>query len=240
MIVEWAADRASPLAVVLAQCQCQERSQPLGAQQAAPPQGDACGFEVSSQGGGSTALSWANMERLAVEEGRLPHRNAMQPLTLPTPPASGGGAGGIGGDRVAPSGLLQKPCAICTTAPADRRSKYCNSHKRAYECIYRQACKGKEKATPEWKRWCQIFGGECGSERFDPDPAAQVQVLVDFAAKFPSQGSKKRGCLELSQYASSVGARDESSKKRRAPMLDFEIFMSKVPQKSTRTAPTPD
>ncbi|CAE7828810.1 unnamed protein product [Symbiodinium sp. CCMP2592] len=124
------------------------------------------------------------------------------------------------------------------------QSVYCGREKRSYESIYRRVTKdrpkGKDKAAEakEWEENDEQF--QAFQKIFGPDgdESLQAQVLLDFSAKFPDskEKGKNRGTLDLTTYVKTEGVRDEASRLKGNPLLDWELFQHKMAHKRGWTA----
>lgn len=152
------------------------------------------------------------------------------------------GSGGAGSSsRGGPSGSSRGggsgpgACACCPL-PKKGKSKYCDKHRRAYECIKREATKDSCEAapTPDHEAFLEIFG----SARRAGNDMLAGKVLVDFCEQHGSGISKggkhaggaaagrKRGFVELAGYIHGQGARREIGNVSKRRRLDWEAFSS--------------
>lgn len=126
-----------------------------------------------------------------------------------------------------------QPDKICTCcdAPAFMKTKYCEVHRRAFECIQRQAMRGWKEGMPgseEVRAFKEIFGWR----RKGGGDTLASRVLVDFVEKFPcakvngigSASTKQRGTISLCQFLHSRVSFQQKSRVRPRAMMDYELF----------------
>ena len=125
--------------------------------------------------------------------------------------------------------LAGRVCRVCDQE-AYKRSRYCDEHKKAYECIYRTV--SEDHASPQWEAFVKIFGGKLQGIVYGGDEVIAGKVLCEFCVKFPAAGSggkkstKKRGTgLDLLQFVRSEGTRQQEGEWRGARKMDYELFV---------------
>ena len=171
----------------------------------------------------------------------MPLGSAASELSWTLLRSADGGAAGIVGGKPAPASaglgssdssdrekrnLPDRRCRVCD-AESERKSKYCVTHKRSYECIYRAAA--KDRSSKEYEQFCSIFGGKIGDKTFEYQETQAAAVLIDFTQKFPSgKDSKKRGSIDLTQFCRTTGTREQSGSVGRQVYMDYEIFMCQM------------
>lgn len=138
-----------------------------------------------------------------------------------------------------PFGVLGVSCRVCEL-PKKGKSCYCDKHRRAFECIKREATASSsdENPTPEHENFIRIFGNakKVGNQ------TVAARVLVDFVERFGDgkaksgrtgggASAKKRGFVDLAAYVHSKGARREASSVFTNRKWDWEIFMCEMRNK---------
>ena len=120
-------------------------------------------------------------------------------------------------------------CVVCDEERCSKKSKYCNTHRRAFDCIQRQCLKGhtKEHPTKEGNEFLQVFG----DSKAAGDDTTAARVLMDFVRMFPegqSKSTKKRGPIDISQYVHTQGVKKFCGDRARRPKLDYEAFICRT------------
>ena len=134
-----------------------------------------------------------------------------------------------------------KLCKVCGE-PAVPKSVYCGREKRSYESLYRHVTKNRPKkdkaAAKKWEEEDKQFQAFNKIFGFNGDPAVQAKVLLDFNAQCPESNvkGKARGTIDLTRYVQSEGVRDELSKIKGRPLMDWELFQHKMGAKRGWTA----
>ena len=125
---------------------------------------------------------------------------------VPQPPS--GGPAQRGGKPAKDFCASSKTCVVCRDE-SKGSSRFCGTHKRAYECIYREAHTTTGVASGAKSHFESIFGTEDERRRnAPPDETMMIKVLTDFVASFPEGAGKsrqKRGHVNWSRYTHERG-----------------------------------
>ena len=137
----------------------------------------------------------------------------------PTPDPQQSSGRRKGGNTKAEFQSQQKTCTECG-GECRSGSRFCATHKRAYECVYREAMSPAGQSNGSRASFEAIFGGDEDRRRnMPPQPSLMIQVLTDFVAAFPEGKAKKtnkRGHVNWSRYIHTKGHAKRRQLKRTA------------------------
>lgn len=123
-------------------------------------------------------------------------------------------------------GAVFAACLACSEPKVSTKTRFCIAHKRAFDCIARNATKGHTAKTPteDGIAYQEIFG----TKTCVGDDVAAAKVLCQFVQLFPTgketSATKKRGAIRLIDFVSNKGARSSSDDVSAKFMWDFEFF----------------
>ena len=155
------------------------------------------------------------------------------------------GGAGLAGREGLPTGKPQKGsksksggefdlprCRICED-PRAAGAAWCKKHKRAAECIKKDALKktavGDYRDPGSAANYFKVFGED---RRGPPNLTLAARVLNDFCNAHPEKRSaaqtQKRGSVDLGRYVTTHGQQQARGDYTDAPLWDRELFINQL------------